>query len=143
MNDSPKKKCSKYIGVPYKLRGICPETGWDCWGLVQYIGKNEFSADWPTYKESHDLYTGSNLSAAKIITQYLGEWKLIEKPSPGDVVCFSLKNNFIFHVGLVLNKFEMIHVIKYNKGNDSNTRISRFDTFEWAPYFAGCRRRIC
>ena len=133
--------CAKYIGVPYLYRGADPR-GWDCWGLVQYIGVHELALSWPSYAEA---YAASPLrgdaAVADAVAAHLGEWSMADKPATGHVLCFDRKGTGrmaagtvprVFHVAIALNGREMIHV---REGH--GTVIERFDSFVWSRYFAG------
>ncbi len=148
MTPSLKARCAKYVGVPFLAHGATP-AGWDCWGELHYIGVHELGKAWPSYEEAYrQLKTYDAASVAAITAQFIGEWRRLEKPVEGCMVGFDKRGDLaartvasphIYHVGLVLNAHEMLHVQKNAAGG---TVIARFDDFIHGRFCAGFWERM-
>ncbi len=111
---SLKARCAKYVGVPFKERGADP-SGWDCWGALHWIGVHDQGKDWPSYEEAYtrlQSYDGTNIEA--VTSLFIGEWRRLPGPVEGCMVGFDKRgvsdDPRLYHVGLVLNDREMLHV---------------------------------
>lgn len=133
-----KKVCARYVGAPRAYRGQTP-AGWDCWGLVRWIGVHDLGFDWPDYDEAYaGCVNGDDAATAAAVARYLGGWRKVDAPRPGCVACFDRRGTRrvgdprIFHVGLIVSASDMIHVLE-----TTGTVIEPFDGFVWGRYFAG------
>ncbi len=139
---SLKARCAQYIGVP-RLRGGLTPDGWDFCGAVRWIAIHELGLDWPSYQQAFARGVSyDDAGIASVVSRYLGEWRQIDKPGEGTVVCFDRRGRSaapppnIIHVGMALNQFEMLHVTGL-----AGTVVERFDSYVWHRYFAGAWER--
>lgn len=83
------------LGIPYVYAGR-NQSGFDCWGLVWYVGKTLLAMDLPNHPSHRD-------EADKIrrIQQQMGsgDWLEIPKPEHGAVVALG-KGKRVGHVGI-------------------------------------------
>jgi hypothetical protein len=138
-----KARCAKYVGVPFLERGD-NLSGWDCWGMLHYVGVHELSKDWPTYREAYGHLRAYEPDAiAEVVSRFLGDWRRIPEAVEGCAVSFDKRGDLalrtgceprIHHVGLVLNAREMLHV---QKGAIGGTVIVPFDDLEHRRFIAG------
>jgi cell wall-associated NlpC family hydrolase len=138
-----KEQCAKYVGVPFQERGANP-SGWDCWGLVHWIGVHELGKSWPDYQEAYATLKGYDRASVEMVTAALvGEWRRLSAPVEGCVIGFDKRGRTddprLYHVGLVLNDDEMLHVQENAIGG---TVIVSFRSFVYAPFIAGFWERL-
>ena len=124
-------------------RGATPD-GWDCWGLLHYIGVQELNKTWPSYAEAYrQLENYDEDAIAAVTAQFIGEWTRIARPVEGCVVSFDKRGDFalrtgavpqFYHVGLVLNAHEML-LVQVNAAG--GTVITSFDGFIHGRFCAG------
>lgn len=133
-------RCGRYVGVPRLYHGRTP-AGWDCWGLVRYVGTHDLGFDWPDFDAAYaDCVNGDPRTTATAISRVLGHWRLVETPYPGCVATFDrrglqgVSDPRIFHVGLIVAPGQMLHVTE-----ESGTVIERYDGFIWKRFWAGAR----
>ena len=136
--DALKARCAKYVGVPFLERGATP-AGWDCWGLMHWVGVHDLGKAWPTYEEAYArLKDYSHTSVEMVTAAFVGEWRRLPGPVEGCVVGFDKRGvtdeTRLYHVGLVFNNTEMLHVQKNAIGG---TVIVPFRSFVYAPFIAG------
>ena len=79
---------SKYIGLVFEDRGRGP-NGYDCWGLLSLIYKEEFGVNLPSYLDNYKDTKDSD-SIGTLMRQERDNWKAIKTPWEilGDVVGF-------------------------------------------------------
>jgi cell wall-associated NlpC family hydrolase len=107
-------------GVPYRLGGESPASGFDCSGLVQYAYEQQ-GIDLPrTVAEQYDV----------------GEHVDRDDIQAGDLVFFSTVTRGASHVGIALDATTFVHA----PDTGSVVRVERFDTRYWRPRFKGARR---
>jgi cell wall-associated NlpC family hydrolase len=102
---------SQYVGLLFKNRGRTKE-GVDCWGLVRLIYKEQFNIQLPSYDDEYD--SSYNIKeTGETIAEHSKEWEAVEKGSEktGDVIVMRL-SGYPTHVGLVLEKGRMLHIIE-------------------------------
>jgi cell wall-associated NlpC family hydrolase len=138
-----KAQCAKYVGVPFLERGATPD-GWDCWGLVQWIARNDLGKDWPSYEEVYARLASYDKTNVEAVTSLvIGEWMRLTAPLEGCVVGFDKRGVAeeprLYHVGLVLNDSEMLHVQKNAIGG---TVIVPFRSFSHGAFIAGFWERL-
>lgn len=125
--------CGRYIGVPFLDKGRDPR-GWDCWGLVRYVGCEVGMGEFPSYAEAYDRADGAGADkVAAAIAAHIGEWRALPVPRAGSVAVFRRFGDF-FHVGFCLNRNTMLHVLRTATGG---TMIERFDTLVWSRLLVG------
>ena len=100
----------QWIGVPFKLRGRSPDTGWDCLGLVEYCQPRLTGAK-PLCLL--DLYGAPDRSTtgmmADAFDQARSVYRKLDGPAPGALVLFRT-GRVPFHVGLYLRDGAFLHV---------------------------------
>ena len=133
-----KPRCAKYVGVPFRERGATP-AGWDCWGLMHWTGVHELGKAWPTYEEAYaKLKNYGHDAVEQVMANFVGEWRRLPGPVEGCAVWFDKRGMTDdprpYHVGLVLNDTEMLHV-----GVDTigGTVIVPFRSIVRRPFLAG------
>ncbi len=120
---------SKYIGLPFLSCGRDPVSGIDCWGLVCLFYRQEYGLelnehasdyqDTEAFEEMHDT----------VVNEASEAWQEISHRNVrlGDVVVFNV-SGYPVHVGIVLNKTEMLHItdgVNASKENYQNMRWKR------------------
>lgn len=134
-------QCAPFIGVPRVYHGKTP-AGWDCWGLVRYIGVNVLGFNWPDFDDAYQGCADHDPDAVSAsIQRYLGQWRATD-PRPGTIACFDMRGArrrdapCIFHVGLIVSRRTMIHVCADPRlCTNSGTVIEPFNGLVWQPYF--------
>lgn len=122
-----------YVGVPFIDHGRDP-SGWDCWGLLRFVGAHGGHPLQPSYAEAYDRADGAGAAkVAAAIEAHLGNWRQLPAPAPGSAILFR-KRGRAFHVGLAVSRNEMLHVGRDMAGG---TTIERFDTLVWSHLMAG------
>jgi len=102
---------SKYIGIPFKDKGRTI-NGLDCWGLLCLIFKEQFNIEIPTFLDEYPTATNFP-QIGKLIGDNIYTWIEIEQDirKVGDVILLRLFG-YPVHVGILVNKQQMIHVFK-------------------------------
>lgn len=123
---------NKYIGIPYKDNGR-DTNGFDCWGLVRYIYKEQYDIDLPSFELEYvgasDRDTTTELLATK-----REKWNKVEFPKEGDVVLFRILG-LESHVGIYLGNSKFIHAKERH-----NVVIESLDSISWRSRVAGYYR---
>ncbi len=107
-------------GVPYRLGGDSPASGFDCSGLVRYAYEQQGIELPRTVAEQYDV----------------GEHVDRDDIQPGDLVFFSTVTRGVSHVGLAIDATTFVHA----PDSGSVVRVERFDTRYWRQRFKGARR---
>src|SRR5260221_3209498 len=109
-----------FRGVPYRLGGESPSTGFDCSGFVRYVfGANHFE-----------------------LPRTVGEQYLLGAPvklrdiRAGDLVYFSTVAPGASHVGIALDATEFVH----GPGANGAVRVERLDSSYWHERFLSAKR---
>lgn len=107
----------KYIGIPFKDCGRDLEEGFDCWGFVRYVAREELGYNWPSYLELYEKQS-ANASAAAAEDE---TWIEIPKEQRnkvklGDVALFRYLRTQT-HVALMLDHTNFIHL---EEGHESS-----------------------
>lgn len=136
----PEMVAGKYVGVPFKERGCTPE-GWDCWGLYHWIGRNDLGLELPSYVDVYaSLVRYSREEIEKATASVVCGWRRILALEPGCLIAFDKRGDcggadpHIYHVGMVLNDTDMIHVVENAVGG---TVIEPFGSLLYRRFFAG------
>jgi peptidoglycan DL-endopeptidase CwlO len=109
-------------GIPYRLGGDAPESGFDCSGLVRYVF-SQFGIDVPR-------------TAAE---QYgVGITVPLRDIQPGDLIFFSTVAPGASHVGIALGGGEFVHAPATN----GVVRVERLDNSYWRARIVGARRLL-
>jgi cell wall-associated NlpC family hydrolase len=104
----PDDLVKKYLGIPYKLRGRNPEEGFDCWGLVLWLFKNEFGIklfDLENLEYEKDWYREGNY----FLENVWRDWEKLEKPELYCGVMFNSLFGFTNHGGIMLDSNRFLH----------------------------------
>lgn len=123
---------ARYVGAPFHERGRDPE-GWDCWGLVHYVLREQFGIDVPSYADEYHA-VAERTAIAAAIDKFGAGWTRVDAPAAGDVALFRVLG-LPLHVGLVVDPPLMLHC---QKGVD--TVLERYDTSIWSNRLLGIYR---
>jgi cell wall-associated NlpC family hydrolase len=107
-------------GVPYRLGGELPETGFDCSGLVRYAFQSQHIALPRTVAEQFRV----------------GERVRASDAAAGDLVFFTITTPGPSHVGVVVDAATFVHA----PDTGGVVRVERFDTPYWSSRLTGVRR---
>ena len=88
-----------YLGIPWVMGGRDLD-GFDCWGLLWIVYKNEFNTSIDEYPE---LNTESTKDVIKEVKKGMGKWEKLDKSENGCAVAMG-RGNFINHVGIYWNR---------------------------------------
>jgi cell wall-associated NlpC family hydrolase len=107
-------------GVPYRLGGSVPETGFDCSGLVQFAF------------EQHDI------ALPRTVEEQFraGQRVALQSVRAGDLIFFATTTAEPSHVGLVVDDTTFVHAPDVG----GVVRLESFTTEYWRARFAGARR---
>lgn len=123
-----------YIGIPFKCDGK-DRSGLDCWGLVALVFKEQLGIDLPLYRGVFsDLSQACLRRVSAIMMQEREKWTKVDNPKIYDVVLLR-SGVYAWHVGLVINKKEMIHVME---GIDAV--VEEFSGTQWKDRVEGFYR---
>ncbi len=99
----------EYIGIPWAKDGH-DFQGCDCWGLFRLFYRNEYDIELPELTSGDAMY---------------GAWSKVDGPPMlGDLLLFRTATGP--HVGIALNRTEMLHV-----DNCTTSRIENFKGLAW------------
>jgi cell wall-associated NlpC family hydrolase len=123
-----------YIGMPFKCDGK-DRTGLDCWGLVALVYKEQLGIELPLYKGVFtDLSQACLRRVAATMKYERRKWHEVKDPQLYDVIMLR-SGEYAWHVGLVINKREMLHV---EVGIDSV--VEEFTGRQWKDRIEGFYR---
>lgn len=111
-------------GLPYRVGGQTPKTGFDCSGFVRYV-----------FDQTEGLLLPHS---AEAISQ-MGRRIEVTDIHPGDLVFFSFIRESISHVGIYLGNEEFIHAASRHTGS---VKISSLNESYWANHFVLARRLV-
>ena len=121
-----------YVGVPYKSKGRCRE-GWDCWGLVCAIYREQFGIALPSlagrYLDAQDYS-----SVEDTIKISIDDWEEVETKVAGDVVLCRVMG-YETHVGIYLGNGLMLHVM-----DGTDTHVVNLEMGTWKRRVLGYYR---
>jgi cell wall-associated NlpC family hydrolase len=109
-----------FRGVPYRLGGESPSTGFDCSGFVRYV------------------FAANHLELPRTV----GEQYLLGTPvktrdiRAGDLVYFSTVTPGASHVGIAVDAVEFVHA----PGANGAVRVERLDSSYWHERFLSAKR---
>ena len=98
----------EYIGIPWAKDGHSNKSC-SCWGLVRLFYRNEYDIELP------DITSVDSMA---------GAWFSVPVPMAGDILLFRTESGP--HVGVALNKTEMLHVDEC-----TTSRIENFKGLKW------------
>lgn len=98
-----------YIGIPW-AKGGHDFKGCDCWGLFRLFFKTEYGIELPDLSSGDAMY---------------GAWSKVGSPMMGDLLLFRTVTGP--HVGIALNRIEMLHVTD----ECTTSRIENFKGLAW------------
>jgi cell wall-associated NlpC family hydrolase len=107
-------------GVPYRLGGDSPASGFDCSGLVRYAYERQGIELPRTVADQYDV--GAHVDRDDI--------------QAGDLVFFSTVTRGASHVGIAVDATTFVHA----PDTGSVVRVEHFDTRYWRQRFKGARR---
>jgi cell wall-associated NlpC family hydrolase len=110
-----------FLGVPYRLGGTSPLTGFDCSG---FVGKVFADA----------LGFGLPRTAAEMAET--GEQVKINDLKPGDLVFFNTMRRAFSHVGIYLGNYQFVHA----PSSGGVVRVEDMRVNYWAARYDGARR---
>ena len=110
-----------YLGVPYRLGGASPLTGFDCSGLVSHVFRQTFGLSLPrTAREI--ARNGAAVARGELL--------------PGDLVFFNTRGFLNSHVGIYLGDSKFVHAPNAR----GRVRIDDMDNTYYRTRFNGARR---
>ena len=110
-----------YLGVPYRLGGASPRTGFDCSGLVSHVFRQTFGLSLPrTAREI--ARNGAAVARGELL--------------PGDLVFFNTRGFLNSHVGIYLGDSKFVHA----PNSRGRVRIDDMDNTYYRTRFNGARR---
>lgn len=113
------------IGVPYRLRGREPETGWDCWGCTRYVREHRWQRPSPSWSDAYDAALAASPAAVEAtIAERLGGWyqtDLVE----GAALLFRVFGRAA-HVGTYLGRGMFLHALA-----GCETAVEDLDSGRW------------
>ncbi len=110
-----------YLGVPYRLGGASPRTGFDCSGLVSHVFRQTFGLSLPrTAREI--ARNGAAVARGELL--------------PGDLVFFNTRGFLNSHVGIYLGDSKFVHAPNAR----GRVRIDDMDNTYYRTRFNGARR---
>ena len=110
-----------YLGVPYRLGGASPRTGFDCSGLVSHVFRQTFGLSLPrTAREI--ARNGAAVARSELL--------------PGDLVFFNTRGFLNSHVGIYLGDSKFVHAPNAR----GRVRIDDMDNTYYRTRFNGARR---
>lgn len=124
------------VGVEFRDRGRDPRQGLDCWGLVMEV-QRRLGRTIPDYKSSafDPKVTDAEM---RIATGPGGDWLMVPRPMPGDVVCMNLEKSMpelSDHFGVYLGRHRFIHIVR-----GRNCEISTLHDMAWQKRIRGFGR---
>ena len=120
------QRFNQYIGLPFKPKGRDRE-GLDCWGLLRLIYLEQFGIELPDYAEHYEEDLDGQVIAG-VVEFEIPCWTPVPRGQErqGDAILLRIKGEPM-HVGFVLRKGLMIHIMK---GIDSVTENYRSRKWE-------------
>jgi hypothetical protein len=109
------------LGVPYRLGGTSPLTGFDCSGFVGKVFADALGFGMPR--------TASEMSQ-------MGEKVSIAELKPGDLVFFNTMRRAFSHVGIYLGDNQFVHA----PSTGGVVRVEDMRLSYWAARYDGARR---
>jgi cell wall-associated NlpC family hydrolase len=113
------KRVNSYIGKPWVY------LEFDCWALVKKASLEIFGVEINehiSFSSSPDLKSNINTFNER---KESGSWLKVESPSPGDVVLFYDRKNNPIHIGLYIEKNNVLHCMG---GTGVKNGKSRYDS---------------
>jgi cell wall-associated NlpC family hydrolase len=112
-----------YLGTPYRMGGLSPQSGFDCSGLVAYA-----------YREGAGLVVPRNT----VDLSHLGEPVERSALRPGDLVFYNTQRREYSHVGIYLGEDRFIHA----PASGGEVRVESLRAGYWVRRYNGARRVI-
>ncbi len=112
-----------FLGVPYKMGGTSPESGFDCSGFTRHVFENSVGLLLP--RRSNEQAVSPDLEPVK-----QSELK------PGDLVFFNTLRRTFSHVGIYIGDHKFIHSPRAG----SSIRVEDMRVSYWQQRFDGARR---
>lgn len=121
----------QYVGIPFKINGI-DRNGLDCWHLIALVYKEKLGIELPLF---NGLIEDHSITSLRRIVKTINEWKTrwikVDKPQQFDVVLLRM-NNLPCHIGIVVSKNKMLHVMK-----DIQSVVEDYTNFQWIHKIEG------
>ena len=125
---------NNYIGIPFLADGN-DWKGCDCWGLAVLIYKEQLNIDLPVFA---GMFVDGSLASLIRVTKHIRKikktWLKVNEPAPYDIILLRT-GNMIYHVGLVIDKKRMLHVME-----GINSTIEEFIGLQWKQKVEGFYR---
>ena len=112
-----------FLGVPYRMGGSSPESGFDCSGFTRHVFENSVGLLLP--RRSIEQAESPELEPVK-----QSELK------PGDLVFFNTLRRTFSHVGIYIGDHKFIHSPRAG----SSVRVEDMRISYWQQRFDGARR---
>lgn len=109
------------LGIPYRLGGTSPETGFDCSGFVGHVFREGLGLVLP--RSSREMSkSGETISKDQL--------------RPGDLVFFNTMRSTFSHVGIYLGENQFVHAPR----SGGRVRVEDLRDGYWKTRFNGARR---
>jgi cell wall-associated NlpC family hydrolase len=110
-----------HLGTPYRARGLSPQTGFDCSGLVAYV-----------YREGAGIALPRNTFELSRVGEPVDRGAL----RPGDLVFYNTQRRENSHVGIYLGEERFIHA----PSSGGEVRVENLRADYWTRRYNGARR---
>lgn len=110
-----------FLGVPYRMGGTSPLTGFDCSGFVGKVFADALGFGMPR--------TAAEMSQ-------MGEQVTLNELKPGDLVFFNTMRRTFSHVGIYLGNNQFVHA----PSSGGVVRVEDMRIGYWAARYDGARR---
>jgi cell wall-associated NlpC family hydrolase len=95
-----------YVGTPHKTNGR-DRAGWDCWGLMRAVWREQKGIDLPDFTAPHDA---TFIEAVEAVGKFYERWPTVapavqvEAGADWDFVVVLRRGVLALHMGLVINR---------------------------------------
>lgn len=132
-----------WLRVPYRPKGVSPETGWDCAGLVRFLGALHYGFDLPEWAA---LYAGTDRAdRSEIGAAVAAQAPCFERGAPGlayPILVF-LRFGAPMHLGLICRPGWFLHAddgVEDAQGRRGGTYCAALESGHWQRRLWGAFR---
>lgn len=124
-----------YKNIPFKFDGR-EIDGLDCWGIVKMVYRDQLGIDLPNFNGALSDNSRETLrKVAAIAAEERKRWSKVDRPKEFDVVLMSPTGGDPYHVGVMVDRRNMLHVME-----GCNSTIERVDGMRWKNRVEGFYR---
>ena len=128
---APPSWCSKYMDKPFLEKGRSA-LGYDCWGLVLAVCRDEFGVNLPDYIDEYESPFDRASIAATMETEIAsGAYERIFEPQAGAIIILRLLGR-PWHCAIAVDRRWMLHVVR-----GANVVLERVDSWVWRNHIEG------